>query len=131
MGIEHVSCEAIPFAVEDPEVITKDRQRIAITIGGDVLRSCDKEFIEETWRQFQKIYLEDDVVLHRMGQIAIQAVKSCVGDYDADAILEGSNTDIESCIDENLNWLAEAYGLRVENVSIREVALTSEPDTSK
>lgn len=131
VGIERISCAAIPFTVKDPEVITRDRQRIAIAIGGDIFRSCDKEFIEEIWPVYQQIYLEDDALLDRIKLITLQATKSCVDDYDANAILGNSNVDVENCIDEGLDELAKGYGLRVENASIYEVALTSDPGASK
>jgi hypothetical protein len=122
VGIEHISCETIPFTIEDPEVITKDRQRIAITVSGDSFRSCDKEFIEEIWPVYQRLYLEDDVLLDRIMNLSLQAMKSCVDDYDSDVILEGGNADLEVCIDDQLNALGEVYGLRIENLHIQETA---------
>lgn len=122
VGIEHISCEAIPFAVEDPEVITKDRQRIAITVGGDLFRSCDKEFIKETWPIYQQRYLKDDALLNRIQDITLQAMKSCVDDYDSDVILTSADTGLEICIDNQINALAEPHGLRIENLRIQEIA---------
>jgi hypothetical protein len=122
VGLERISCEAVLFAIEDPEVITKDRQRIAIAISGDILRSCDKEFIEETWLAFRQLYLEDDALLNRTQSLSLQAIKSCVDDYDSDVILEGGNAGLEICIDDQLNALAGGYGFRIENLRIQETA---------
>src|SRR5258705_13987562 len=38
VDIKRVSSQAIPFKVEDDEIITKDKQRLGVVVSGDIFR---------------------------------------------------------------------------------------------
>lgn len=131
--IERVSSEGVPFAVEDPEVITLDRQRVGLLVSGDVFRpnfsQADK--LRELWPTYRTLYLGDAALLERIQNLTLQAMKSCVGDRTFnDNVIGSARDDLRVCIDEQLSELADSYGLDVRNVSVPNIILSTEVQAS-
>lgn len=131
--LEKVSSEGVPFAVEDPEVITLDRQRVGLLVSGDVFRpnfgQADK--LRELWPTYRQLYLSDDALLERTKNITLQAMKSCVGDRTFnDNVIGSARDELRVCIDDQLSELATSYGLDVRNVSVPNVILSTEVQAS-
>jgi uncharacterized membrane protein YqiK len=80
--IQKVSIEALTFSVQDPEVVTKDRQRVGFLVSGDVFRPSIGETgtYEALWPKYRNLYLSDEALQTRINDLALQALKSCVGD---------------------------------------------------
>jgi regulator of protease activity HflC (stomatin/prohibitin superfamily) len=124
-----VSSQAVPFDVTDPEIITKDKQRIGLRVTGDAFRPglARVDVLRTNWAQYSQIYLDDLVASERVKALAQQAMKVCVGErtFD-DAIIGSARDDLRQCIDDELSALAENYGLQIENVVVPEVVLSAE-----
>ena len=85
--IKRVSSEAVSFSVEDPEVITSDRQRVGLRVSGDVFRPNfgESDRLRELWSSYQGIYLNDDALRTRVTDLGDddttrQAIIQNVGD---------------------------------------------------
>lgn len=123
----HVSSQAIPFSVQDDEIITKDKQRIGLLVSGDIFRPniTQADTIERLWAQYRSIYLQDDLARSRMQDQAKQAMKVCIGDRTFDDNVVGTARDVlRQCIDDELNERAANFGLRVENLVVPDVILS-------
>ena len=131
--IEKVSIEALTFSVQDPEVVTSDRQRLGFVVSGDVFRPNIGEAgtYEALWPQYRNIYLYDEALQSRVNDLALQALKSCVGDRTFnDNVIGSSRDELRVCIDDELNRLASNLGLTVKNVAIPNVILSTEVQSS-
>jgi uncharacterized membrane protein YqiK len=131
--IEKVSIEAITFSVSDPEVVTKDRQRVGFVVSGDVFRPSIGEggIYERLWPQYRNLYLYDEALQIRVTDLALQALKSCVGDRTFnDNVIGSSRDELRVCIDAEVNRLAGALGLTVKNVAIPNVILSPDVQAS-
>ncbi|MBN2003753.1 MAG: hypothetical protein JXA21_10385, partial [Anaerolineae bacterium] len=80
--LEKVSVQAIPFEVTDPEIITKDKQRLGITVSGNIFRPgiAEKDILLEKWASYQNTFLDDRIAISNITRFAQQAMKVCVGD---------------------------------------------------
>lgn len=127
--MKHVSSQAVPFDVLDPEIITKDKQRIGLRVTGDAFRPglARVDVLRNNWAQYSQIYLDDLVASERVKALAQQAMKVCVGErtFD-DAIIGTARDDLRQCIDDEVSALADNYGLQIENVVVPEVVLSAE-----
>ena len=131
--LKRVSSEAVSFSVEDPEVITSDRQRVGLRVSGDVFRPDfgQSDRLRELWPKYQGLYLSDDALRSRVNDLALQAMKACVGDRTFNNNVIGASRDeLGVCIDENLNSLAQNLGLIVRNVTVPNVILSAEVQVS-
>jgi hypothetical protein len=131
--LEKVSIEAITFSVSDPEVVTSDRQRVGFVVSGDVFRPHIGEgsTYETLWPQYRNLYLYDEALQTRITDLALQALKSCVGDRTFNNNVIGSSRDeLRVCIDAEVNRLAGALGLTVRNIAIPNVILAPEVQAS-
>lgn len=127
--LKKVSSQALPFAVRDEEIITKDKQRIGLVVTGDAFRPGIEraDVLEANWAQYSPIYLNDEVAIDRVKNLVQQAMKVCVGErpFD-DAIIGTARDELRNCIDTEVSDLADSYGLRIENVVVPEVVLSPE-----
>ncbi len=127
--IQRISTHAIPFSVTDPEIITKDKQRIGLTVSGDIFRpnATEKDKIQSLWAQYKEVFLNDDLAKLRVDDLAQQAMKVCVGDRNFDDNIIGTARDeLRNCIDNELNGMAKNLGLNVQNLVVPEVILSPE-----
>ncbi len=127
--LQRISTHAIPFSVTDPEIITKDKQRIGLTVSGDIFRPsfAQRELIKTYWAQYKEMYLNDDLAISRVDDLAQQAMKVCVGDRNFDDNIIGTARDeLRNCIDDELNGMAKNLGLTVQNLVVPEVILSPE-----
>ena len=131
--LKRVSSEAVPFSVEDPEVITSDRQRVGLKVSGDIFRPdfSHSDLLRELWPKYQGIYLNDEALRNRVTDLALQAMKACVGDRTFNNNVIGASRDeLGLCIDQNINLLAANLGLEIKNVTVPNVILTAEAQAS-
>lgn len=131
--LRRVSSQAIPFSVEDDEIITKDKQRLGVVVSGDIFRPnlAEKDVVQKLWAEYSGIYLDDELARTRVQALAQQAMKVCVGDRNFNDNVVGTARDaLRNCIDDELNVLAGNYGLRVENVVVPDVILSPEVQAS-
>ncbi len=133
VSMERVSSQAIPFTVEDPEIITLDKQRIGLVVSGDIFRPniAEEDTLQRLWAQYRGIYLQDELARSRMQDQARQAMKVCVGDRTFDENVVGAARDLlRQCIDTGLNERAMNFGLRVENLVVPDVILSPAVQTA-
>ena len=133
VSMERVSSQAIPFQVQDEEIITLDKQRIGLLVSGDIFRPniAQKDTLQRLWAQYRGIYLEDELARSRMQDQARQAMKVCVGDRTFDENVVGAARDLlRQCIDTGLNERAANFGLRVENLVVPDVILSPAVQTA-
>lgn len=131
--LKKVSSEAVSFSVEDPEVITRDRQRVGLLVSGDAFRPgvAQADRLRELWPSYQGLYLSDDALRTRVNDLALQAMKSCVGDRTFNESVIGASRDVLLlCIDERLSELAANLGLEIKNVAVPNVVLSAEAQAS-
>ncbi len=127
--LKKVSSSAVPFSETDPEIITSDKQRIGVAVAGDIFRPRlgQADRLQSLWAQYNHLYLNDLALQEHIVQRAKQAMKVCVGDRTFDEAVIGSARDeLRSCIDVELNQLAQNVGLVVENVAVPEVIILPE-----
>lgn len=127
--LERVSSQGVPFSVTDPEIITQDKQRLGLTVSGDIFRPDENraEILRTKWSQYKNIFLNDELAVSRVNDLARQSMKVCVGDrtFD-DAIIGNARDDLRNCIDEELSELAANFGLDIQNVVVPEVILSED-----
>ena len=131
--MERVSSQAIPFEVTDPEIITKDKQRIGLVVSGDIFRPtlANGSLIQEGWSKYRGLYLDDIVASERVQSFTRQSMKVCVGDRTFDDNIIGTARDaLRACIDDELNQLTFELGLKVDNVVVPEVILSPAVQTA-
>lgn len=129
VDLQPISTESVAFSVSDPELITKDKQRIGVVVTGDVFRPGleGKDKIMQLWAEYSSLFISDDAARVRIEDRARQSMKVCVGDRNFDDNVIGTGRDdLRNCIDDELNELAANYGLRVDNVVVPEVILSPE-----
>lgn len=133
VSLVRVSSQAIPFSVEDQEIITKDKQRIGLMVTGDIFRPGlnERDILRERWAEYRPLYLDDQLVAIRVQYLAQQAMKVCVGDRNFDDNIIGTARDeLRNCIDTELSDLASNLGLQIENVAVPNVILSPEVMTA-
>lgn len=142
--IKTIDVAGMPFQVEDKEVLTKDKQRIGVSVTGTVHRpGLDKaDMILRNWSQYSIFYTDDTAlvgvkstdsqgatkviggVMTALGQ---QAEKVCVGDLNFDEAVIGSARDVlRECINQELDKLALGYGLEVNNIVVPNIVMSAE-----
>lgn len=127
--MRRVSSQAVAFSVTDAELITRDKQRIGLVVTGDIFRPRleQADRLRNLWGEYSALYQNDDAARVRIEDRAKQAMKVCVGNRGFDDAVIGTGRDeLRECIDDELNKLAENYGLMVENVAVPEVILSPE-----
>lgn len=129
VSLQTISSQAIPFEVRDEEIITADKQRIGLVVSGDIFRPgiAQEDLIQQLWSQYRGIYTSDVQASERVQDFTRQSMKVCVGDRTFDDNIIGTSRDaLRACIDEQVNTLAGAIGMRVENLVVPEVVLSPE-----
>ena len=60
MELKKIPSSAVSFTVEDDEIITKDKQRLGLLVGGDIFRPnlAEKDILTTNWAQYSQLYLE-------------------------------------------------------------------------
>lgn len=142
-GITTIKVNAISFEVSDPEVLTKDKQRMGVVIQGVVRRPgiTNPEVLLSSWPIYRQFYQDDASLLGRtetigkevrnipglMDNLGDQAAKVCIGDRDFDKAVIGSARDeLKECITKELGDLAAGYGLTVANIVVPNFILSKE-----
>jgi hypothetical protein len=127
--LRKVRVQALPFSVEDQEIITSDKQRIGVSVSGDIFRPgfSQKDVLMTKWEQYSIFFLDDQAALNKVSDLAKQAMKVCVGERKFDDAIIGTARDIlRSCVDEELSKLATNVGLEIQNVVVPNVSLSPE-----
>lgn len=129
VSLETLSTQAIPFEVQDDEIITSDKQRIGLIVSGDIFRPslAQADLVRTQWSRYRGIYLDDGLAQKRVQDLALQSMKECVGDRTFDNNIIGTSRDqLRICIAEDLNTTVAEIGLRVENLVVPDVILSPE-----
>lgn len=122
-----VKTSAVAIIVDDPELITSDKQRIGLEVTADVFRPRETDIVTSNYARYRGIYTDDTALQQRMTAFTLQAMKVCVGDKKFDEAVIGSGRDaLRSCIDEEMSALAEPLGLEVRNVAVPQVTISPE-----
>ncbi len=127
--MEKVSTQAIPFKVSDPELITRDKQRIGLVVSGDIFRPNleKRDILRRLWPQYRGIYRENDLAAARVEDLAKQAMKVCVGERSFDEAVIGEARDtLRVCIDTELDLMVDQFGLNIENLAVPDVIISEE-----
>jgi hypothetical protein len=122
-----ITTSAVAITVDDPELITIDKQRIGLEVTADVFRPREADIVISNYSRYRNIYLNDEALQQRMTAFTLQAMKVCVGDKKFDeAVIGSGRDDLRACIDEELSGLAEPLGLEVRNVAVPQVTISPE-----
>ncbi|MBL8050705.1 MAG: SPFH domain-containing protein [Anaerolineales bacterium] len=122
-----IKTSAVAITVDDPELITIDKQRIGLQVTADVFRPREADIVTANYSRYRNIYLSDDALQQRMTAFTLQAMKVCVGDKKFDeAVIGSGRDDLRACIDEELSALAEPLGLEVRNVAVPQITISPE-----
>lgn len=127
--LRKISVKALPFSVEDMEIITSDKQRIGVSVSGDIFRPnfSQKDVLLSKWDQYSLFFTDDQAALNKVSDLAKQAMKVCVGERKFDDAIIGTARDaLRSCIDDELSNLATNVGLEIQNVVVPNVSLSPE-----
>jgi len=130
--MKRVSSQAVAFSVTDEELITRDKQRIGLTVTGDIFRPSlvDADVIQSLWAEYNQLYLNDEAARRRIEDRARQAMKVCVGNRNFDdAVIGTARDELRNCIDDGVNELAANFGLVVDNVAVPEVFISPDVQT--
>ena len=129
VDLVRVPSRAVPFEVEDAELITKDKQRIGLVVTGDIFRPglADAQIITGLWAKYNQLFIIDEAARLQVIARARQAMKVCVGDRNFDDAVIGTGRDVlRDCIDDELDKLSSDFGLTTDNVAVPEVMLSAE-----
>ncbi len=89
------------------------------------------QVLQELWPSYQGLYLSDDRLRTRVIDLALQAMKSCVGDRTFNENVIGTSRDeLRFCVDERLSLLATPLGLDIRNVAVPNIILSEEVQAS-
>ncbi len=122
-----ITTSAVAITVEDPELITLDKQRIGLEVTADVFRPREADIVTSNYSRYRNIYLNDESLQQRMTAFTLQAMKVCVGDKKFDeAVIGSGRDDLRACIDDELSALAEPIGLEVRNVAVPQITISPE-----
>lgn len=127
--LKKVPSSAVPFTVQDDEIITKDKQRLGIVVSGDIFRPnlSQADILKTNWAQYSELYLREQILKDRVENLARQAAKVCIGERTFNDNVIGTARDVlRECIDEELSQLAQNYGLQIANVVVPNVILSPE-----
>lgn len=127
--LKKVPSSAVPFTVQDDEIITKDKQRLGIVVSGDIFRPnlAQADVLKNNWAQYSELYLREQILKDRVENLARQAAKVCIGERTFNDNVIGTARDVlRECIDEELSQLAQNYGLQIANVVVPNVILSPE-----
>ncbi len=127
--LKKVPSSAVPFTVQDDEIITKDKQRLGIVVAGDIFRPnlSQADILKGNWAQYSELYLREQILKDRIENLARQAAKVCIGERTFNDNVIGTARDVlRECIDEELSQLAQNYGLQIANVVVPNVILSPE-----
>ncbi len=120
-----ITTSAVAITVDDPELITIDKQRIGLEVTADVFRPREADIVISNYSRYRNIYLNDESLQQRMTAFTLQAMKVCVGDKKFDEAVIGSGRDeLRACIDEELSGQAEPLGLEVRNVAVPQITIS-------
>jgi hypothetical protein len=123
------SASELRFSVSDPEVITKDQQRIGVTLSGSVFRPswADENKVKTLFSQYRSVFLNDEALQKVMNDLSMQAMKVCVGDRLFSESVIGSDRDlVGQCMRDELTDLIKPYGLSIANIVVPNVTLSPE-----
>jgi len=127
-----ISISGLPFSVTDPEILTKDQQRLGYQVAGTIHRPGVEKMGEviANWANYSIFYTNDQALVGNdttpglVTNIAKQAMKVCVGAVDfSNAVVGNSRDALRQCIDTELDKLATGYALEVRNIVVPEVVL--------
>lgn len=122
-----ITTSAVAITVDDPELITIDKQRIGLEVTADVFRPREADIVISNYSRYRNIYLSDESLQQRMTAFTLQAMKVCVGDKKFDeAVIGSGRDDLRACIDDELSGLAEPLGLEVRNVAVPQITISPE-----
>jgi hypothetical protein len=122
-----ITTSAVALTVDDPELITIDKQRIGLEVTADVFRPREADIVTSNYSRYRNIYLNDEALQQRMTAFTLQAMKVCVGDKKFDeAVIGSGRDDLRACIDDELSGLAEPLGLEVRNVAVPQISISPE-----
>jgi hypothetical protein len=122
-----IKTSAVAISVDDPELITSDKQRIGLKLTADVFRPRDGDVVTANYGRYKNIYTNDVDLEKRMESFALQAMKVCVGNKKFDEAVIGSGRDaLRTCIDEEISNQAQPLGLEVRNVAVPQVTISPE-----
>ncbi|MBL8062182.1 MAG: hypothetical protein JNK32_04135 [Anaerolineales bacterium] len=122
-----ITTSAVAITVDDPELITIDKQRIGLQVTADVFRPREADIVISNFSRYRNIYMDDASLEQRMTAFTLQAMKVCVGDKKFDeAVIGSGRDDLRACIDDELSALAEPLGLEVRNVAVPQVTISPE-----
>jgi regulator of protease activity HflC (stomatin/prohibitin superfamily) len=127
--LKRVPSSAVPFTVEDDEIITQDKQRLGLLVAGDIFRPnlAQADILKSNWAQYSELYLQESILQNRVEGLARQAMKVCIGERTFNDNVIGTARDVlRECIDAELSRLAENYGLQIANVVVPNIILSSE-----
>ncbi len=127
--LKHVGQTAIPFSVQDDEIITSDKQRVGVIVTGDIFRPtiAQADLLRNNWASYSDIYVSDEAAKTRVEALARQAMKVCVGQRNFENNVIGTARDeLRTCIDDELSRLAQNYALQISNVTVPNIILGAE-----
>jgi hypothetical protein len=120
-----IKTSAVAIVVDDPELITSDKQRIGLEVTADVFRPTDGDTVSSNYSDYKNIYTDDEALRSRMTAFTNQAMKVCVGNKKFDeAVIGSGRDDLRACIDEELSKLVQPLGLEVRNVAVPQVIIS-------
>lgn len=127
VDLVRIKTSAVALTVDDPELITSDKQRIGLQVTADVFRPRETDLVTAIYARYRGIYTDDASLHQRMTAFTLQAMKVCVGDKKFDEAVIGSGRDaLRACIDEELSALATPIGLEIRNVAVPQVTISPE-----
>lgn len=125
-----ISVTNMRFEVTDEEILTKDKQRIGMTMAGDARLPIESEVILANWPRYGTLYQSPTMITGPTGimtSIGGQAFKVCGGDNTFDNLVIGSARDAASlCLMAEVTERAAVYGITISNVVIPNVTISKE-----
>jgi hypothetical protein len=125
-----IKTSSVAITVDDPELITSDKQRVGLQVSADVFRPSEPDIVTANYSDYKNLYIDDGALQLRMQAFTLQAMKVCVGNKKFDEAVIGEGRDLlRACIDDELSKLAAPLGLEIRNVAVPQITISPEVQT--
>ena len=137
--VDDIKVEGLTACATDPEVLTRDQQRIGVTTCSTVHRpgaSVSLEDYARVYGEFKSLLTNDEALVGvydndgnllsegKTQEIQKQAMKSCVGDRTfAEAAVGASRDELKACLEERQNVIGLGFLIKFKNVTVPNITI--------
>lgn len=119
-----INMDTLTFSVEDPEVLTSDRQAIGLKVTIQARRNRDEASIRTLITNWASL-VNDEALIGVITATSRESMKNGVIGFTLNSLLDDRN-GLANAIKDSLTKDAEKYGVEIVNVTIENVSASPE-----